>query len=101
MQTMGQALPASTRRLSNGDVLMHVVGDFVTSTGKSIEGDGVIPDEAVALGRPELSAGRDPVLEAALSWIDRSPLPRRALVAMLQSPASHALPSAFAGRFRP
>jgi hypothetical protein len=100
-QTMGQALPASTRRLSNGDVLMHAVGDFVTSTGRSVEGEGVLPDEPVSIGREALAAGRDPVLEAALAWIDTRHLPRRPLVAMLQTPASHALPSAFAGRFRP
>ena len=100
-QTMGQALPASTRRLRNGDVLMHAVGDFVTSTGKSVEGEGVIPDEQIALSREGLVSGGDPVLEAALAWIDRAPLPRPALVAMLQTPARPALPSAFSGRFRP
>jgi hypothetical protein len=73
-QTMGQALPASTRRLPNGDVLMHAVGDFVTATGQSVEGDGVIPDEAVPIAPAALAAGRDPVLEAALAWIDRRPL---------------------------
>jgi carboxyl-terminal processing protease len=100
-QTMGQALPASTRRLPNGDVLMHAVGDFVTSTGRSVEGDGVIPDEPVGVTPAVLAAGRDPVLEAALAWFDRSPLPPRGLVAMLQTPARPALPSAFVGRTRP
>ena len=93
-QTMGQALPASTRRLPSGDILMHAVGDFVTSTGRSVEGDGVIPDTPVALTASALAAGRDPALEAALAWID-SLLPRPDLVAMLQTPARHALPSAF------
>ena len=69
-QTMGQALPASTKQLPNGDVLLHVVGDFVTSNGKSLEGDGVIPDELVPLDRAALAAGRDPALAAALAWVD-------------------------------
>jgi len=69
-QTMGQALPASTKQLPNGDVLLHVVGDFVTSNGKSLEGDGVIPDVSVPLDRVALASGRDPALDAALSWVD-------------------------------
>ena len=70
-QTMGQALPASTRQLPSGDVLMHVLGDFVTPTGVRIEGPGVMPDEVVPLVPAALSGGGDPVLDAALAWIDR------------------------------
>ena len=69
--SMGQALPALTRQLSNGDVLMYAVGDFVTSTGKRLEGDGVIPDTMVPLSIPALAAGRDEPLDAALRWFDR------------------------------
>ena len=68
--TAGQALPASTKRLPNGDLLMYVMGDFVTGSGRRLEGEGVIPDEKVTLDRATLSAGRDPDLEAALRWLD-------------------------------
>jgi len=68
--SMGQALPALTRQLSNGDVLMYAVGDFVTSTGKRLEGDGVIPDTMVPLSIPALAAGKDEPLDAALRWFD-------------------------------
>jgi carboxyl-terminal processing protease len=68
--TMGQALPALTRELPNGDVLMYAVGDFVTSTGKRIEGDGVIPDEVIGLSARSLAEGHDGPLEAALRWFD-------------------------------
>jgi carboxyl-terminal processing protease len=71
-QTMGQALPASTKGLPNGDVLLHAIGDFVTATGRSLEGEGVIPDEVVALSPERLAAGGDPVIEAALRWVDRT-----------------------------
>jgi carboxyl-terminal processing protease len=70
-RTMGQALPASTRELPNGDVLMYAVGDFVTSTGRRLEGAGVAPDDAVPLSRKALAAGRDEDLAAALAWIER------------------------------
>ena len=68
--TAGQALPAQTKRLANGDLFMYVVGDFVTGTGRRLEGEGVIPDEKVTLNVAALSAGRDLDLEAALRWLD-------------------------------
>jgi carboxyl-terminal processing protease len=70
-KTMGQALPASTKRLSNGDVLEYVVGDFVTSTGRSLEGTGVTPDETQPLDAATLARGMDAPMAAALRWIDR------------------------------
>jgi carboxyl-terminal processing protease len=69
--SMGQALPAFFDKLPNGDVLIHATGDFVTADGTRLEGRGVVPDEAVALVRADLLAGRDATLDAALRWIDR------------------------------
>ena len=79
--SMGQALPAVFDRLPNGDVLIHAYGDFVTSNGTRLEGRGVVPDEEVPLARTELLAGRDPVLERALQWIDRAVATRPGIVA--------------------
>lgn len=59
VRTMGQALPALTRSLPSGDVLMYAVGDFSTSTGLQIEGRGVEPDEEVRAEPDQLAAGRD------------------------------------------
>lgn len=69
--TMGQALPASFTRLPNGDMLLHAIADFVTADGTRLEGRGVIPDEPVRVDAGTLAGGRDPVLAAALAWIDR------------------------------
>ena len=66
-----QALPASTRRLVNGDVLEYAVGDFLTSRGRSLEGAGVVPDDAQPLSIATLASGVDAPLAAALAWIDR------------------------------
>lgn len=71
-RTSGQALPASTQQLANGDVLLYVVGDFVTSTGQRLEGTGVVPDVEVPLDPEALAAGHD-ALSAALDWIDKMP----------------------------
>lgn len=65
----GQALPAVTERLPNGDVLMYAVGDFVTSKGQQLEGVGVVPDETVEVTAAALAAGRD-AEAAAIAWID-------------------------------
>jgi carboxyl-terminal processing protease len=68
--TMGQALPALTKRLPSGDVLMYVVGDFVTAAERSLEGAGVVPDEVVPFSPELMAAGHDPDLDAALAWLD-------------------------------
>jgi carboxyl-terminal processing protease len=67
-RTAGAALPATMTELPNGDYLLHAIGDFLTVKGKSMEGDGVEPDEAVALTRADVLAGEDPTLAAAVSW---------------------------------
>ncbi len=67
-QTSGQALPAVTERLPNGDILYHAIADFLSPTGKPLEGDGVIPDVLAPLTRQALLAGRDPALDAAVQW---------------------------------
>lgn len=66
----GQALPALMARLPNQDVLMYVFANLVTPAGVRVEGRGVVPDEEVPLERQALLEGRDPALEAALSWIE-------------------------------
>ena len=97
-QTMGQALPASTKTLPNGDVLLHVVGDFVTTDGKPMEGKGVMPDEVVPLSIANLAAGRDADLDAALTWIDRA---RRLLLCSSDLQGTQFLPRWVAPFMRP
>jgi len=75
-RTAGQALPAVATRLPTGDVLMHVVADFVAPDGTRIEGRGVIPDEVVPLTRADVVAGRDAPLDSAIRWFEQ-PRPRK------------------------
>ena len=67
-QTAGQALPAVTERLPNGDILYHAIADFLSPTGQPLEGAGVTPDVPVPLTRQALLAGGDPALDAAIHW---------------------------------
>lgn len=70
-RTAGMALPSLIEVLPDGDRLQFVTADLTGPDGTRIEGQGVAPDEAVALTREALLAGGDPVLAAALSWIGR------------------------------
>jgi carboxyl-terminal processing protease len=68
-RSAGRALPSMIIALPNGDLLQAATGRFEDPKGRAIEGTGVVPDEEIPLDRGALSAGRDPVLEAALGWI--------------------------------
>jgi carboxyl-terminal processing protease len=67
--TAGMALPSRVTRLANGDTFQYAFANYISTGGKALEGDGVIPDQEIPLTREALLAGRDPVLEAALQWI--------------------------------
>jgi carboxyl-terminal processing protease len=67
-QTAGQALPSVAERLPNGDILYHAIANFVSPTGKQIEGEGVTPNVKVPPTKKALLEGKDPALDAALLW---------------------------------
>ncbi|MHC5111552.1 MAG: S41 family peptidase [Planctomycetota bacterium] len=68
-RTAGAALPSAIERLPNGDGFQYVIANYVSVSGKVLEGVGVIPDEPVPLTRESLLAGRDNVIDAATAWI--------------------------------
>ncbi|GMV27476.1 MAG: hypothetical protein AMXMBFR58_35070 [Phycisphaerae bacterium] len=68
-RTAGAALPSTIERLPNGDGFQFVVANYVSASGRVLEGEGVIPDQEVAVDRATLLAGKDPVIEAAVEWI--------------------------------
>jgi carboxyl-terminal processing protease len=69
----GRALPSTFISLPNGDILQVVTGRLADPTGRALEGVGVAPDVVVPLDRATLATGRDPVIEAALVWIESGP----------------------------
>jgi len=64
------ALPSVFERLPNGDGFQYAIANYLSVNGKALEGIGVTPDVEVKLTREALLAGRDPVIEAALAWIE-------------------------------
>jgi carboxyl-terminal processing protease len=63
------ALPSIFTSLPNGDGFQYAIAGYTSQGGRSLEGEGVAPDEEVRLTREGLLAGHDAVLEAALDWI--------------------------------
>jgi len=68
--TPGLALPSIVTKLPSGDAFQHATADYIREKGQRLEGLGVIPDETVLLDRNSLQQGRDPVIEAAIVWIN-------------------------------
>ncbi len=69
-RTVGAALPSLIERLPNGDGFQYAIANYVSASGRVLEGDGVMPDEEVRHTREALLEGRDLVLEAATEWIE-------------------------------
>lgn len=71
-RTGGAALPSTVEVLPNGDRLQFVIANYTSASGRVLEGSGVTPDQEVPLDRATLLSGKDPVIEAAVSWIGSS-----------------------------
>jgi len=69
-RTPGAALPSVIDRLPNGDAFQYVIGNYTAEDGTRLEGTGVIPDFEITPGREQLLESGDPVLKAAVKWIN-------------------------------
>lgn len=68
-RTAAAALPSIVEVLPNGNGFQYAVANYISSGGKTLEANGVVPDEEVRLTPATLLAGKDAVLDAALSWV--------------------------------
>ncbi len=73
-RTAGAALPSVFERLPNGDGFQYAIANYISDGGQPLEGRGVMPDEEIRPTQRELLAGKDPVLDRTLAWI-QSPNP--------------------------
>ncbi len=62
----GMALPSLVEKLPNGDTFQFAVANYLSTSGRSLEGNGVTPDEII--DQP-IKDDHDPVIEAAVKWI--------------------------------
>jgi carboxyl-terminal processing protease len=56
-------------RLPSGDGFQYAVANYISHSGKPLEGEGVRPDRVVGHTRESLLGGHDAPLDAALEWI--------------------------------
>ena len=68
-KTAAAALPSVVERLPNGDGFQYAVANYISDGGRTLEGNGVKPDELVTQSRETLLAGHDNVVDAAVNWI--------------------------------
>ncbi len=69
-RTAAAALPSVIEKLPNGDGFQYAMANYISEGGKPLEGVGVAPDVEVNLSRDALLAGHDPVVDAAVKWIN-------------------------------
>ncbi len=72
-RTAGAALPSVIESLPNGDLFQYAVANYVSESGRELEGVGVRPDVEVSHTLATLRAGRDRPVEAAIDWIYANP----------------------------
>jgi carboxyl-terminal processing protease len=70
-RTAAAALPSVITKLPNGDGFQYAIANYISQGGQPLEGNGVTPDVEVKLTREALLAGHDPVIDAALDWIQK------------------------------
>lgn len=68
-KTAAAALPSVVERLPNDDGFQYAVANYISEGGRTLEGNGVQPDEAVQMTRATLLAGHDAVVDSAVRWI--------------------------------
>ena len=70
-RTAGLALPSTVVKLPNGDGFQYAIANYHSASGKTLEKDGVTPDEEIPLTYELLLNDPDPVLSRALEWIQQ------------------------------
>ncbi|MAJ27846.1 hypothetical protein CBD41_00405 [bacterium TMED181] len=67
--TAGAALPSLIKSLPNKDLLQMAIADYVSVSGKRMEGVGVEPDEVLEVDPDQIREYGDPTMVRAAYWI--------------------------------
>lgn len=71
-RTAGAALVANMIRLPNGEGFEYAFADYVSTGGRRLESNGIVPDVETPYSRAALLEGEDAALAAAIAWINES-----------------------------
>ncbi len=71
-RTSGRLLGGEIAQLPIGAVMIYPASQPIMADGFIVEGSGVIPDLPVAVQRSDLLAGTDPILRAAIDYLQSS-----------------------------
>ena len=69
VRSAGATLPSLIEPLPNGDLFQYAMADYISSSGRKLEGAGVIPDQKTPHTLESLARGEDASLLAARQWI--------------------------------
>jgi C-terminal processing protease CtpA/Prc len=70
-RTAGRLLGGEVARLPMGALMVYPINQPVTADGTIVEGRGVIPDLPISVHREDLIAGHDPILQAAIDYLQQ------------------------------
>jgi carboxyl-terminal processing protease len=71
-QTAGSVEGAAKHPLPGGGYIMIAERDYIGLDEQRLQRRGVTPDRIIPLRADDLRAGRDPGLDAALSWLQKN-----------------------------
>ncbi|MBI4434348.1 S41 family peptidase [Candidatus Uhrbacteria bacterium] len=69
-QTFGKGTVQHLTTLRDGSAVKLTIAEWLTPSGRSIDGDGITPDIVVELTKQDREAGRDPQFQRALQVLD-------------------------------
>jgi len=71
-QTFGKGTVQIPHTLSDGSELRVTIAEWLTPSGKQINGEGIVPDVYVERTQEDFVEGRDPQLERAIEYLQES-----------------------------
>lgn len=69
-KSAGLVLPSVVVKLPSGEGFQYAMAGYESASGDELEVNGVVPDVEINPSREELAKGVDPVLAAAMAWLD-------------------------------
>jgi len=70
-KTFGKGSVQDFHQFEDGSALKYTIAEWLTPLGRSINKNGIVPDEVVEVKEEDVKAGRDPQMERALEMLKK------------------------------